>query len=207
MVTDRRQGAGPVLIFDLSEVLVGGLFGVVEPLAERLGVGEEEVMDGLGGEAWLAFMEGASDEAEYWRSVLAQTSWQVPVDELAAIARRSFRQEVPGMPELVDRLHGQKLALLSDHGRDWMRFIVRSHPFLACFERRFLSFEMGRTKRQPDTFQWVVAELGRDPAECLFIDDLATNVERARDAGLTAIRFRSAAQLSRRLSELGIRLR
>ena len=207
MVTDRRQSAGLVLIFDLSEVLVGGLFGVVEPLAERLGVGEEEVMDGLGGDAWLAFMEGASDEAEYWRSVLAQTAWQIPVDELAALARRSFRQEVPGMPELVDRLQGQQLALLSDHGRDWMRFIVRSHPFLACFERRFLSFEMGRTKRRPDTFEWVVAELGRDAAECLFIDDLATNVERARDAGLTAIHFRSAAQLSRRLSELGIRLR
>lgn len=199
--------ARPVLIFDLSEVLVGGLFGVVEPLAGRLGVDSEEVMDGLGGAAWLAFMEGVITEREYWRAVLVRTSWPVAADELAALARRSFVQEVPGMSELVGRLRHRQLCLLSDHGRDWMRFIVRSHPFLSCFERRFLSFEMGRTKRRPETFRWVVAELGCEAGECLFIDDLATNVERARQEGLAAIHFRSADQLTHRLSELGIRLR
>jgi HAD superfamily hydrolase (TIGR01509 family) len=195
-----------VLIFDLSEVLVGGLFGVVAPLAGRLGMPQDAVSGALGGEAWLAFMEGRCDENGYWRSVLDQTGWAIPAPELAALAREAFREPVPGMPELLSRLAGHRLVLLSDHGREWMDFIRQSHPFLECISRRFLSYEMGQTKRRIDTFHRVVRELGCAADGCLFIDDLPQNIERATTAGIPSLHFRSAAELAEDLATAGIAL-
>lgn len=196
----------PVLIFDLSEVLVGGLFGVVSPVAGLVGQPAHVVTEALGGDPWLAYMEGAMDEEGYWRAVLQRTAWTLDAAELAALVRRSLSEPVAGMADLVARLEDHQLALLSDHGRDWMDFILGAHPFLARFERRFLSFEMGRTKKRPETFHWVVRELGCAAADCVFIDDLAANVERAKEVGMRAIHFRSAEALVRQLARLGISL-
>ena len=63
------------------------------------------------------------------------------------------------MPELLTALRAHRLMLLSDQGREWMAYLDATHPFLGLFERRFLSFEMGQTKRQLTTFQHVIAEL------------------------------------------------
>jgi HAD superfamily hydrolase (TIGR01509 family) len=203
---EPRIGTRRVLIFDLSEVLVGGLFGVIDPLADRLGMPQGAVMEGLGGESWLAFMEGRCDENGYWRSVLDQTGWPITESQLAALAREAFREPVAGMPGLLSRLAGHQLVLLSDHGREWMDFIRQSHPFLDCIGRRFLSYEMGQTKRRIDTFHRVIRELGCAADCCLFIDDLPQNVERAMTAGIPSLHFRSAAGLAEDLAAAGVTL-
>lgn len=44
----------------------------------------------------------------------------------------------------------------------------------------------------------------RDPTECVFIDDRALNVERARELEIHAIQYRSAEQLTTDLAALGV---
>ena len=152
----------------------------------------------------MALTEGRIAEATYWQCVLARTSWPLTAPELRAGVRHTFRQPVPGMPELLMSLHGHRLVLFSDQAREWWEEIEATHAFLHVFDQRFLSFAMGQTKRHVGTFQRVLAALGDDPRHCLFIDDLSWNVERAESVGLQSHRFTSAAALRVFLAQEGI---
>jgi hypothetical protein len=90
-----------VLIFDLSEVLIEGLYGVVESLADRLDISASDVMPGLGGQPLVALLEGRVSESAYWQRVREQTQWGITEAALRAIVRDAFRRPLPGMPELL----------------------------------------------------------------------------------------------------------
>jgi len=126
------------------------------------------------------------------------------VATLGALLREILRQPVPGMPELLGAIHAYQLVLLADQAREWMEDLDTMHPFLGCFTRRFLSWEMGQTKRQVATFQRVIAALHCQTHDCIFIDDLPWNVERAQTVGMWATQFTSAAALREFLMQEGI---
>ncbi len=193
-----------VLIFDLSEVLIEGLYSVIEPLANRLDITQDDVMPGLGGESWVAFMEGRVSESAYWHRVLDRTQWDISEDELRAVVRDAFRRPVPGMPELLAALRGHRLMLLSDHGKEWWEYIEAKRPFLQFFEGRFLSFEMGMTKGHHKTFERVLIACGCGPHESIFIDDLQWNVDRAQEVGIQSHTFTSLETLVEFLYTVGI---
>jgi HAD superfamily hydrolase (TIGR01509 family) len=193
-----------ILIFDLADTLVAGFARFVEALSPRLNVPRPEVLSGLSGELLVALMEGRIAEATYWQQVLAKTHWPFSVATLRALLREVWRRPVPGMPELLDVLHAYRRVLLADQAREWMEDLDAMHPFLRCFDRRFLSWEMGQTKRQVATFEWVIAALHCQPHDCIFIDDLPWNVERAHTVGMRATQFTSTAALREFLIQEGI---
>jgi FMN phosphatase YigB (HAD superfamily) len=78
------------------------------------------------------------------------------------------------------------------------------HAFIRVFEQRFLSFDMGQTKRHVGTFQRVLTELGGEPHHCVFIDDLQWNVERAESVGIRSHRFISTTALRTFLAQEGL---
>jgi putative hydrolase of the HAD superfamily len=55
-----------------------------------------------------------------------------------------------------------------------------------------LAREAGRCKPDPEAFRGLAARLGHAPEEILYLDDDATYVAGARDAGLTAHTVRTA---------------
>jgi HAD superfamily hydrolase (TIGR01509 family) len=178
---------------------------MVTPAAQALGVPDGEVLPGLGGSPLTALIEGRTTEDEYWDAVLARTGWTTAPATLADLARDAFRQVVPGMPGLLRELDGCRLVLLSDHAREWMQDIEARHAsLLAIFRRRFISWEMRRTKRDPETFLYVAAELCAAPRDCVFVDDSPRNVERAKQVGLQAILFEDVEQLRRDLRRAGL---
>ncbi len=193
-----------ILIFDLADTLVEGFSSFVEALSPRLNLPGTDVLSGLGGEPLVALMEGRIAEATYWQQVLAKTHWPLSVTTLVALLREILRQPVPGMPELLGSLHAYRLVLLADQAREWREDLDTMHPFLGCFARRFLSWEMGQTKRQVATFQRVIAALHCLPHDCIFIDDLPWNVERAHTVGMRATQFTSTAALRAFLIQEGI---
>jgi 2-haloacid dehalogenase len=54
-------------------------------------------------------------------------------------------------------------------------------------------------KPDPAVFALAVRQFGVAAADCLFIDDVAANVDGARASGLAAVQFTSAAALRRLL--------
>jgi HAD superfamily hydrolase (TIGR01509 family) len=109
------------------------------------------------------------------------------------------------MPELVLSLHGHRLVLFSDQAREWWEDLTVTPTFIPVFEQRFLSFEMGQTKRHVGTFQRVLAELRGVPHNCVFMEDLQWNVERAECVGIRSHRFTSTAALRAFLAQAGLR--
>ena len=194
----------PVLIFDLAETLVGGLFWMVTPAARLLRVTDDDIRQAFGGEHLIKLFSGAISEQQYWRTILRQTGWHATPVELGALARESFKKKVPGMERLLSRLENYTRALLTDHAREWIEFIDGQHEFLHKLDYRFHSCEMQMTKHSPETFRYVAETLGREPQDCLFIDDLPDTTARAAGIGFQTIDFEDATQLERELKNCGI---
>lgn len=194
------------LIFDLSEVLISGLHGAEVDLAARLGLPEKTVERDI----WLpwapSFFEGRLTEKQYLDEIIRRGGWTgITTDEVGAYLRKNFCRRVPGMEDFIRRLSGRyELALLSDHAREWVDFIRQQHPILECFDHIFFSFELRHTKRERITFLTVLYKLGRQAGDCVFIDDLATNIEVARSVGIHGIQFQDVGQLTAELRALGL---
>ena len=96
------------------------------------------------------------------------------------------------------------VGLLSDTDPLHWDFELRRNPWLGIFERPTLSFETGYMKPAPEAYLAAAANVGRDPGQCFFIDDMQENVTGARQAGMLADRFTTYDALRARLIELGI---
>jgi HAD superfamily hydrolase (TIGR01549 family) len=59
--------------------------------------------------------------------------------------------------------------------------------FNKYFIKAYYSHELGLRKPYPTSFQKILEEQGLDPAETLFIDDTAKNIEGAQKAGMQTI--------------------
>jgi FMN phosphatase YigB (HAD superfamily) len=191
------------LIFDLSEVFVSGLIGTEFVLADRLGCSAESVVAAFFDEHLYRLCRDEIDEDAFLAESRRRGGWDIGIDELKGLIRANFRVKVAGTEALFDELRGRyETVLLSDHGREWVATIRAIHPFLERFDGLFFSFDLGSTKREPETFRTVLSLLGRGPAECVFIDDNAGNVAVARSVGIPSIQFESAEVLRRDLEAM-----
>ncbi len=95
----------------------------------------------------------------------------------------------------VDRLlslrKDHKLYLLSNtnsiHFKVVEEIFKRDHggaSFISLFDRVFLSYEMGLKKPDRRIYEQAVAEIGAQPEQCLFFDDLEENLNAAKEVGL-----------------------
>jgi putative hydrolase of the HAD superfamily len=115
-------------------------------------------------------------------------------------------QPIPGTVELLQRLHaaGTPLYYLSNMPESYALHLERSHHFLGLFRAGVFSSRVRLIKPEPEIYVHTAALLGIDPAQTLFIDDLAHNVEAARTAGWQALQFVDAAQCEAALRAAGL---
>ena len=193
------------LIFDLSEVLIAGLVGIEHTLSQRMGLPAEDILAEFGGELLADICCGQISEEDYLASILERTEWPVTLQELQGIIRENFRGCVAGMQELVTSLvEKYELVLLSDHAKEWIAVIQPMHPFLSVFKYQLYSFQLQKTKKEPEIFKEVLAILHKQPEECLFIDDNPANILSAAEAGIKGIQFIDTSQLTQELKRNNI---
>ena len=131
----------------------------------------------------------------------------ITLPEMKQIIRHSLDMRVPDMQPILEALKkNYELVLLSDHGREWVDYILQKHPFLDIFEQKFFSFDLDGIKEKPETFIRLLDRLDRRPQECLFIDDMEHNCATARSLGIDSIRFTAAEDLKAALGRLGIQV-
>jgi FMN phosphatase YigB (HAD superfamily) len=193
------------IIFDLSEVLIAGLVGVETELAGLLLLPEDVILSSFGGARFVELLVGRISEDTYLEHLIAREGWQIRLAPLKAAIRRNFHREVWGAVSLLrDVASRHRVALLSDHAAEWIAYIRGVHPFLRVFDHAFFSYELGRTKDDPQTFVQVLDALSLPPASCLFVDDNPKNVRVAASVGMPGIRFRGAGQLASELRLRGV---
>ena len=194
------------LIFDLSEVFISGLTGVEVTLAPRLDLPEREIFDAMFAPPTPDFFCGRMTEAAWLEQLIRNHRWVgVSAEELGGIMRRNFDRRVEGTESLVRKLAGRyELAMLSDHAREWIDYIRPRHSFFSLFPHQFFSFDLGHTKQERAAFSLTLERLGKSAGECLFVDDLESNLRVARSVGIEGIQFRNTQQAAAALRDRGI---
>jgi FMN phosphatase YigB (HAD superfamily) len=95
-----------------------------------------------------------------------------------------------------------KIALLSNLGKDSAVKFFDAEAREKLFDEVVISGEVGMIKPHPEIYEYACTRLGVDVSEAVFVDDVETNCEGARQAGLQAIRYESNAQIMDALNRL-----
>jgi putative hydrolase of the HAD superfamily len=112
----------------------------------------------------------------------------------------------PETCELVPRLRERYRILLGSntnavHAR---RFLKQFGDVFQHFHHLVLSYEIGFRKPDADFYHACQRYTKAKASECVFIDDLAANIEGARNFGFQAIHYQPNDGLAGRLAALGV---
>ncbi len=199
------------IIFDLSEVIISGYRGIEEVVLEsqygtfenkKLLENEVDLDSMRENETFLNLLRGKLTEEEYLNHVLKNKKWNVSVEQLKIAIRQNLNKPIPGTMEIIKELKEGKyqLILLSDHAREWMKYIEENNKDLEIFDKKIFSYDIGTVKSDEQTFKIVLEQAGIVADETLFIDDYEKNVENAEAVGIHGIVFENAEQLRKVLS-------
>jgi 2-haloacid dehalogenase len=195
-------GSRPVLIFDVGGVVLDWnprhLYrGLIPDEAQR-----EWFLAEVCSPRWNAQMDAGKPSAE----AVAELSAQFP--EQAGWIRAYWERwpemlggPIPGTSELIADLAaaGRDLYAITNFNGEVWPVTLATFPVLGCFKDIIVSSVEGVTKPGPEIFALALRRFGVEAADCLFIDDVAANVDGARAAGIAAVQFTSAAALRRLL--------
>ena len=193
----------PVLIFDLGGVVLDWnprhLYRKLIPDE----VAREWFLTEVCSPAWNLQMDTGKPSAE----AVAELSARFP-DQAGLISAYWDRwpemlgDPIPGMSELVTELakSGRELYAISNFNGEVWPATMDAFPMLNCFEDIGISSFVGVCKPDPRIFAVALRRFGVAAGDCLFIDDVAANVDGAKAAGIAAVQFTSAAALRRLLA-------
>jgi len=110
-----------------------------------------------------------------------------------------------GTVDIIGRLAGRvRRFALSNWGRDTFVHGRARMPFLDDFDGLVISGFEGVGTPDPRIWEVLCERHDVEPTRAVFVDDSPANVAVAADLGFRAIRFDTAADLERRLVELGL---
>ncbi len=116
-----------------------------------------------------------------------------------------FFEETLVPESLLARLAARhKLLVLSNTNPIHFEMLKSRYALLSHFDDFVLSYQVGAMKPQAEIYREAIARAGCQAEECFFTDDLLINVEAARENGMDAVQFLSAAQLEAELQTRGV---
>ncbi|SFO93114.1 HAD family hydrolase [Tranquillimonas alkanivorans] len=113
---------------------------------------------------------------------------------------------IPHSLELLRALRSKGLPVycLSNFGIGSFAFAETQYPFLAEFDRRYISGHMGVIKPHPEIYRMVEEDCGVTPANLLFTDDRPDNIRAAADRGWQTHLFEGPQGWAERLVAEGL---
>jgi epoxide hydrolase-like predicted phosphatase len=201
----------PALIFDFGNVL--SFFDykkAADRLGETIGMSGADLLaraTGLGFDGLVKRYEsGKMTSPEFSREVSNLVGLRMSHDDFAAAWADIFRLN-DSVAELVAGLKRAGYTLvLGTNTNDLHAAQFRSQfvEALSHFDRLVLSYEVGHIKPAADFYRACAQAAGRPESECIFIDDLAENIEGARATGMAGIVYRDTPSLVEELAKLGV---
>ena len=160
---------------------------------------------GFGG-AWGEFDRGTLDAGALAQRIAERTGLQVHEAALVIASVPGELQPIAGTVALLHRLQarGHGLYFLSNMPAPYADHLEATHPFLDVFTAGVFSARVQLIKPEPAIYAHAQAAFGVDPAQTLFIDDLAHNAQAARAAGWQALQFETPEQCEAALVRQGL---
>jgi putative hydrolase of the HAD superfamily len=149
-------------------------------------------------------LERGETPPEEFERILAARLIRVDGEAVTAggLLRRMFAEMAPvdAMYALLRSLRqaGVRTGLLSNSwGNDYPREL-----FTGVFDVVVISSEVGMRKPEERIFRHALARLGLAPGQCVFIDDIETNVEAARAVGMVGLHHRDVGATAAAVRDL-----
>ncbi len=103
---------------------------------------------------------------------------------------------------------GYHVYILSNYG-SWTFDKTKENAlsFLSDVDGALFSYEVKQIKPNPDIFQSLFERFSLVPEECVFLDDLAKNIEGAKAVGMHGIVFTDLEEGLEELEKLGVKIK
>ncbi len=206
MTLGKTPSATRLIISDFGGVICTFDYRIFcDRLARHIRRTSDEVFAAaFGGALQRDFESGRISGKDYHAMVMRRLEAEVPYDLFFPMYGDIFT-EVPGMAELLRRLHGvYPLYLLSDTNEIHFGYVQATVPTLSVFDAFIVSYEVGAMKPDAPIYEEALRRSGVAASACVFIDDRPANVEGARRVGMRGVQFHSPAQLASELTGLGV---
>ena len=175
------------VVFDM-----GGVFVELGPITDI--IGEEEISVREFWTGWLrspsvrAFERGRCSPKEFGDGFVAELGLAMSGDELVRRFAQWPKGLFDGSQEVVSALQakGIEVSVLSNtNAMHWEG--QTDHEIIATmFDHEFTSYTLDMIKPDAKIFEHVIATLGHDPGQILFVDDNQPNVDAAQTLGMDA---------------------
>jgi putative hydrolase of the HAD superfamily len=141
----------------------------------------------------LSYDRAELDGITYWHKVAAALGKSFSAGQMAELARldiASWLHLREGTVALIEDLAaaGYRLALLSNAPAG-IAEVVAELPLARVFEHQAFSCFLGSVKPEPECYRAVLAMLGAQPADVVFLDDRPENVAGAAALGIRGVHF------------------
>ena len=197
------------VIFDFGGVLWDMRWDVARELDLAHGLPRLSVFETLYRTGTWADIERGRGDRQAWREAAHKT-----LEERAGRAlpplheewRRSQRAIEPNLQLVRDLRGAYKLGILSNADLSLRGRLESDLGIHHLFDDIVSSAEVGMAKPEAGIYTLAAERLGLSPGACVFVDDLDTNVEAAREVGMQAVLFRvdKGDDLRAQLAALGV---
>jgi putative hydrolase of the HAD superfamily len=173
-------------------------------LAERLGMTYDELSALIfDSPSAIQAMRGEISALEHWDEV--RKSLDLDAEGIEWVSTEFWAGDALD-ENLVNVLRSLRprytTVLLSNAWDDLRPMIEEEWKIDDAFDRLVISAEIGMVKPDLQIYQWVIAELGVDASQAVFVDDFIQNIEGANAAGMKTIHFQSPDQALQELRSL-----
>lgn len=206
-----------IILTDLSEVLIKGLYGIEDRIRDLYGVDASKQFITRKHETEGLFndlMRGCITEDRYWSTFLSIGHWPFGLQEIKSLFSLNLAETIPGTYELYcgiikypvkivnhqsskKRLKGRpEIWIVSDHIAERKTELELLHPELFALASRCIwSFDEVALKSDPGFFHRLIKKNSLDPTETFLIDDSVDNIYGASKAFIPCAWFHNHIQL------------
>ncbi len=201
-----RQSEIRAVLFDVGGVLVelSGLAMLMSWLQNRVSA-EQVYAIWLTSPTVRSFEAGKMQPEMFAEQLIVELG--LPLGKAQFLAEFSTwgQRVLPGALELVKSVPGKYLrATLSNTNVLHWQGLIEQQELLGTFDRHFASHLTGKVKPDEEAFQYVVAALGCEAHEILFLDDSVLNVAGAKKVGIRAFEARGPVEAGQTLRAAGV---
>jgi 2-haloacid dehalogenase len=186
------------VLFDLGGVLIDWN---PRHLYRKL-VADDDFVEWFLAEVCSPDWNAAQDAGRSWAEAVAEATARHPrhAELIAAYAARWPEMIAGDVPESVDMVEalaarGVPLYALTNWSHETFHHARARFEWLEHFRDIVVSGEVGMKKPDPRIFRLMLQRIGVEPADVVFIDDVADNVASADALGMRTVHFTSPAAL------------
>jgi putative hydrolase of the HAD superfamily len=199
------------LIFDFGNVVAFfDYLRACERFGARLGKSGQELRERLVNQDFVQiladFESGRISQHQFAREMMVRTGLDLTFEEFVQDWQDIFWLN-ESVARLIDRLKSRDYTLILGSNTNVLHSNHFQRQFAATmsrFNHLVLSHEVGFLKPEPGFYAACVAAARSSAGSCVFVDDVAENVEGARRAGLTALHYTDTPRLLAELQRLGV---